>query len=534
MKKTLSLTLILISLCLLLTACGSGMYVNGAPAPAEEAPSGAAGTDAAADEGSEPEALTPTGEWQETDWNTEEYDVISESPFVAVADRPLSTFAADVDTASYANLRRLIREGYSLDQIPSGAIRTEELVNYFRYDYPAPARGEPFGVSAEISPCPWNSDTLLLVLGLATEPLDYENAPASNLVFLLDVSGSMDSPDKLPLLQDAFTYLVERLGPKDTVSIVTYAGEERVVLDGANGNEDKEILRAIRRLSAGGSTDGQSGLEMAYRLAQKNYIEGGNNRIIMASDGDLNVGMTSVSDLHDYVSEQRQNGVYLSVLGFGQGNYKDNKMETLADHGNGNYHYIDCLDEAEKVLGEDITATLLTVADDVKLQIEFNPAYVKGYRQIGYENRQLATADFKDDSKDGGEVGAGHQVTVAYELVPLDSDMEVQGTDLKYQDSGSLSGTADSGEWLTLSVRYKNPGASESRLLAYAFGEAELTDSPSRDWRFVSAVAALSLVIRDSAYKGDTSLDQVLDTLDGLDLSDPYREEFRDLVEWLE
>jgi len=307
-----------------------------------------------------------------------------------------------------------------------------------------------------------------------------------------------------------------------------------VVLDGANGNEERDILRAIRNLTAGGSTNGQSGLETAYRLAEKNYIQGGNNRIIMASDGDLNVGITSASDLHDYVSDKRQSGIYLSVLGFGEGNYKDNKMETLADHGNGNYHYIDCLAEAEKVLGEDLTATLLTKADDVKLQIEFNPAYVKGYRQIGYENRQLATADFRDDTKDAGEVGAGHQVTVVYELVPTDSAMELEGAELKYQDNGSLSKAADNGEWLTLSVRYKNPGAAESRLLDYAVGEAEVTDHPGDDWRFVSAMAELSMVIRDSEYRGDATLGSVLTILDSIELNDPYRREFRELVALLD
>lgn len=462
-------------------------------------------------------------------YNTEEYASVKENGFLSVAANPFSTFSADVDTASYCNLRRMLRSGLTLKQVPRGAVRTEEMLNYFRYDYRTPKQGEPFGVTPCISTCPWNPDTKLLVLGLATEPADYAQTHGNNLVFLIDTSGSMDEPDKLELLQESFSYLVENLNDDDTVSIVTYAGREELVLDGARADERDTILSAINRLRADGSTNGQAGLRMAYETARKHFVEGGNNRIILASDGDLNVGITSESDLSDYVSEQRESGVYLSVLGFGEGNYKDTKMETIADDGNGNYFYIDCIEEAERVFGEDLCATLRTVADDVKLQIEFNPAYVKGYRLIGYENRTLSTSDFDDDKVDAGDVGSGHAVTVAYELATIDSTLDIPENESKY-GSGSATGVAN-GEWLTLSVRYKNPGESESRLLEYAIGNESVTERPSDDWRFASAVIEFGMIANNSSHKGTASLEDALAILNGLETQDDRRREFRRLVD---
>lgn len=463
--------------------------------------------------------------------NTEEYRELVENKFVSVANNPLSTFSADVDTASYSNLRRMIEDGYNIDRIPAGAVRTEEMINYFNYNYNMPNGSEPFGVTAQISTCPWNTQTKLLVLGLQTKQMDYSEAPPSNLVFLIDVSGSMNSDDKIKLLKQSFSYLVANLDEKDTVSIVTYSGREEVVLNGANGSDSKKILDAVNSLKTGGSTNGQAGLEKAYTLAQKNFIEGGNNRIIMASDGDLNVGITSTSDLYDYVSQKRKSGIYLSVLGFGSGNYKDTKMETLADNGNGNYFYIDSIKEASKVFGSDLTATLLTVADDVKLQVEFNPAFVKGYRLIGYENRMLDTEDFENDTIDACEVGTGHSVTVAYEIIPSDSKMEIPETDLKYQTGSAVREDAFlSGEWLTLSIRYKNPGEDNSNLLAYPIGDSNYTETPSDDYKFVSSVIELAMILHNSEYIGTASIDSVIKTLRGIDTSDESKKEFLNLV----
>lgn len=322
------------------------------------------------------------------DWNTEEYSAVEEPGFKSVANDPLSTFSADVDTASYSNLRRMIENGYSMEEIPEGAIRIEEMLNYFSYDYQLPRKGEPFGVTTVIGDCPWNKDAKLLQIGLKTQEIDFSEAPDSNLVFLLDVSGSMYTDDKLLLLQKSFTMLVQELGRKDTVSIVTYAGADCVVLEGESGDNQEEIVAAVNALEAGGSTNGADGIETAYKLAERYFIKGGNNRVILATDGDLNVGPSSESELDALITEKKESGVYLTVLGFGTGNIKDNKMETLADHGNGNYAYIDSVGEAKKVLVEQMGATLVTVARDVKLQVEFNPAYIKGYRLLGYENRR--------------------------------------------------------------------------------------------------------------------------------------------------
>lgn len=476
----------------------------------------------------------PAEDFHVENWNTEEYDSIREIGFQSVRNQPLSTFSVDVDTASYSNLRRMIEDGYSLEEIPSGAVRIEELLNYFSYDYNLPEGDEPFGVTTVLGDCPWNEDAKLLQIGLKTEEIDFSEAPHSNLVFLLDVSGSMYSDDKLPLLQKSFAMLAEELTEKDRVSIVTYAGSDKVVLEGVSGDDKAKIIDALESLEAGGSTNGADGIETAYKLAGEYFIEGGNNRVILATDGDLNVGVSSESELDKLITKKKESGVFLSVLGFGTGNIKDNKMETLADRGNGNYAYIDSLSEAKKVLVEQMGATLVTVAKDVKLQVEFNPAYVKGYRLLGYENRMLQTEDFEDDKKDAGEIGAGHMVTALYEIIPVDSEQEIPETELKYQaELGNVG--VENGEWLTLKIRYKTPDSDESRLCSYPVTEDAYMEQPGEDFNFAAAVAEFGLLVRDSEYKKDASFENVRELLKLVDTeSDEYKDEFVYLVKKLE
>jgi len=482
----------------------------------------------------------------EVEFNTEEYDALNESGFILVATKPLSTVSADVDTASWCNLRRMAHDGYGIagkgeenveeiddygyyygdaGTIPAGAVRIEEMLNYFSYDYAAPAKGERFSVTTHLGPCPWNSETELLTLGFATAPEDGASEKGRNLVFLIDVSGSMDSRDKLELLQDAFEELIRQLDANDRVSIVTYASGEELVLDGESGDNARQILKAVRGLEADGATNGERGLQLAYEVAERNFIEGGVNRIIMASDGDLNVGMSSESDLHDYVSKKRETGVYLSVLGFGSGNYKDNKMETLADDGNGSYHYIDCIEEAERVFGENLCANLVPFADDVKVQVEFNPSQVKAYRLIGYENRSMADEDFRDDTADAGDVGPGAQFTVAYEIVRADSDFEVSGSDLKYQESVPTG----SDEWLTATLRYHAFDDDKVHEQAVVVGDDVWVSNPGDDWNFQAAIIELGMLMRGSEHAGTSSLDDVrtlagshddfIEVVDDLDLN---------------
>lgn len=461
-------------------------------------------------------------------FNTEEYNYIVENGYTSTVSNPLSTFSIDVDTASYTNLRRMITDGWSGEEIPAEAIRIEEMINYFEYDYPQPKEGEPFSVTTEISECPWNGDTKLMLVGLHSKDIDLSERPAMNLVFLIDVSGSMYDEDKLPLVQKSFSMLTENLSPEDRISIVTYAGEDAVVLEGADGNDKQKILEAINSLTAGGSTAGAAGINTAYKIAEKYFIKGGNNRIILATDGDLNVGISSESDLTALVEEKRETGVYLSVLGFGTGNIKDNKMEALADNGNGNYSYIDSELEAKRVLVEEMSGTLFTAAKDVKIQVEFNPAYVKGYRLIGYENRALADEDFNDDTKDAGEIGAGHSVTALYELVMNDSDMEFSSSELKYQESAE---GVNNGELLTASIRYKEPDGDTSKLLAYPVTMDNYSEKMSYNMTFAAGVAEFGLVLRNSEYKGTATCQSVLTLLADYDYeSDVYKDEFIYLV----
>lgn len=461
------------------------------------------------------------------EYNTEEYNAIVENAYKSVVAEPLSTFSIDVDTASYTNLRRMINEGR--DVIPD-AIRIEEMINYFNYDYSEPKDGEPFSVTTELTECPWNEDTQLMLVGLQAEEVDMSDRAPMNLVFLIDVSGSMYSDNKLPLVQKSFTLLTENLTAQDRISIVTYAGEDKVVLEGADGNDQMAVLEAINSLTAGGSTAGAAGITTAYKIAEKYFISGGNNRIILATDGDLNVGISSEAELTDLVEEKRESGVFLSVLGFGSGNIKDNKMEALADNGNGNYAYIDSLIEAKRVLVEEMGGTLVTVAKDVKIQVEFNPAYIKGYRLIGYENRMLAAEDFNDDTKDAGEIGAGHSVTALYEVVPVDSPMEFDSADLKYESTEAAG--IENGELLTVALRYKEPDGNESKLLEYPVEETAYTAQMSDNIAFAAAVAEFGMVLRESEYKGTSSCESVLELLSECDYAnDPYKTEFMELVE---
>ncbi len=449
----------------------------------------------------------------------EEYSEITENAFVSVREEPLSTFSADVDTASYSNLRRMIMSGWASWDIPADSIRIEEMLNYFRYDYHGPRQGEPFGVNTEIAACPWNEDSYLMQIGLQTEAIDFSDAAPSNLVFLIDVSGSMYDADKLPLLQQSFAMLAANLTSKDRVSIVTYAGEDEVVLTGAKGNETGRIVDALNALEASGSTNGSAGIITAYSIAQDYFIEGGNNRIILATDGDLNVGLTTIDELERLVETERESGIFLSVLGFGTGNIKDNRMETLADKGNGNYAYIDSLTEAKKVLVEELGATIVTVAKDVKLQVEFNSDIVSEYRLIGYENRALAAEDFADDAKDAGEVGAGHSVTALYEIRLVRGDMR---------------SALDGGNVAALHVRCKKPDGDRSVQFDYEIGRESYRRTPSDDIRFASLVAAFGMVLRQSEYCGNMSLQDVLEFARDIDPDgDEYKAEFVEMMEIL-
>jgi Ca-activated chloride channel family protein len=458
--------------------------------------------------------------------NTDEYAYIRENGFQSTLTSPLSTFAADVDTASYANIRRMLLEG-ALP--PADAVRIEEMINYFRYDYPAPKDGEPFSVTTEIAPCPWNPDAKLLLVGLQAREIDASERPACNLVFLLDVSGSMDGPDRLGLAQKAFLLLTEQLKPGDKVSIVTYAGSDSVVLTGATVEDRAKITEAIENLFAGGSTAGSEGIKTAYRIAREQFIDGGLNRVILATDGDLNVGVTSEGELTRLIEEEKKSGVFLSVMGFGSGNYKDNKLEALADHGDGNYAFIDSELEARKVLVEEMGASFFTVCKDAKFQIEFNPARVKQYRQIGYENRALNDQDFANDAKDGGEIGAGHRVTALYEII--EADGSEQGGELKYQTNE----TTGSSEYLTVSVRAKEPDGDVSKLYQYPVGQESVRETPSDDMAFAAAVAEVGMLLRGSEHSGAASYHSaaaLLEKIPGLS-ADPYKDEFAYLVRQL-
>ena len=441
--------------------------------------------------------------------NTEGYDVIAENPFLTTASAPRSTFSIDVDHASYSNVRRFLRQG---QQPPRDAVRLEELINYFPYDLPAPRGADPVTITTEVSTAPWNPAHRLVRIGLKGRPIDVDSLPPNNLVFLIDVSGSMESEDKLPLLKSAFRLLVNELRPQDRVALVVYAGNAGVVLPPTSGSQKDSILDAIERLEAGGSTAGGAGIRLAYDVAKESFMPNGNNRVILATDGDFNVGVSSDAELVQLIERRREQGTFLTVLGFGTGNVKDSKMEKLADKGNGNYAYVDNIMEARKVLVTEMGGTLLTIAKDVKLQIEFNPTRVGAYRLLGYENRLLRDEDFKDDTKDAGELGSGHAVTALYELIPPGSPdlADVPRPDsLRYTKTPSRTNASASAELLYVKLRYKPPTGVQSREIAHIVAD-DTTARPSTDFVFASAVAEFGMVLRDSPYKGKSSLDSVI------------------------
>lgn len=465
--------------------------------------------------------------------NTEEYKSIEDHSFLSAMNHPLSTFSIDVDTASYSNVRRFINE----NQLPpKDAVRIEELINYFSYEYSPPTDNKPFAIYTEISQAPWNQKHKLVQIGLQGKHFDSESLPPSNLVFLIDVSGSMSQPNKLPLLKSAFKLLVNQLTAKDKVTIVVYAGNAGLVLPPTSGQEKNQIIEAINKLEAGGSTAGGAGIQLAYKMAKLNFDPDANNRVILATDGDFNVGISSDTELVNMIENYRNQGILLTVLGFGMGNLKDAKMEQIADKGNGNYAYIDNLQEAKKVLVTQMGGTLLTIAKDVKIQVEFNPTKVKAYRLIGYENRKLQSQDFNNDKKDAGELGAGHSVTALYEIIPMGEIYVKLPPDesLKYQQNQVDINADNSDELMLVKLRYKLPKEDNSILITQPLVDQNIQlENASNNLKFAAAVAEFGMLLRNSEYKGNASFDEVLKLAlqgKGVDLQG-YRSEFISLVE---
>ncbi|HKW14353.1 MAG TPA: von Willebrand factor type A domain-containing protein [Candidatus Krumholzibacteria bacterium] len=466
--------------------------------------------------------------WQTPD--NESYDQINENNWFDTTDKPLSTFSVDVDAASYSNVRRFITEG---QLPPADAVRIEELINYFDYDYPDPRGPHPFSITTEVADCPWNNEHKLVHIGLQGKRLEMDQLPPANLVFLIDVSGSMNEPDKLPLLKASFQMLVDQLRAEDRVAIVVYAGNAGLVLPSTPGSNKEAIRDAIDRLEAGGSTAGAAGIQLAYQIAQRSFMRSGNNRVILATDGDFNVGVSSDGELARLIEQKRDSGIFLTVLGFGQGNLKDSKMETLADKGNGHYAYVDNLAEGRKVFVNEIGATLLTIAKDVKLQVEFNPARVASYRLVGYENRLLQDRDFDDDTKDAGEIGAGHSVTALYEIA-LRGDENEHSHPHKYSGLFVQNDAKKSPDLLTVSFRYKRPDASESQLLEVPVRNRNTRFADASDnFRFSAAVAEFGMILRQSPQAGTATMDQVIRTARSARGEDEhgYRAEFVSLAE---
>ena len=464
--------------------------------------------------------------------NTESYTSIKENGFQNPFKNPLSTFSIDVDAASYSNVRRFINNG-SLP--PKDAVRVEEMINYFDYEYPQPKGTAPVNIITEISTAPWNTKHKLVQIGLQGKKIATDNLPASNLVFLIDVSGSMNEPNKLPLLVSSFKLLADQLRAKDKVAIVVYAGRSGLVLPATTGSDKAKIKEALNALSAGGSTAGGAGIELAYKVAGQNFIKGGNNRVILATDGDFNVGASSDKDMQTLIEEKRKTGIYLTVLGYGMGNIKDSKMETLANKGNGNYAYIDNISEARKVLINEFGGTLFTIAKDVKLQVEFNPEKVQAYRLVGYENRLLEDRDFNDDTKDAGEMGSGHTVTALYEIIPTGVKSSFAGTidDLKYQENKKTKTNGNSREMLTVKLRYKDPNGHTSKLIQEAVVDhSSPIINTSNNFRFAASVAEFGMLIRQSDFKQNASFERVIQTASGAMGADRegYRSEFIKLV----
>ena len=447
---------------------------------------------------------------RDIDFNTEDYDGIVENRFLAVKDNPLSTFSIDVDAASYSNVRRFLNNG---QLPPAGAVRIEEMINYFHYDYPQPEDGKPFSIYTELSEAPWNKDHRLVLVSLQGKKVSTENIPASNLVFLIDVSGSMEDVNKLPLVKQSMKLLTDQLREKDKVAIVVYAGSAGLVLPATSGANTQTIKDAIERLTAGGSTAGGAGIKLAYSIARQNFVQGGNNRIILCTDGDFNVGASSDDDMERLIEQERKSGVFLTVLGYGMGNYKDNKMQKLADKGNGNHAYIDDISEAKKVLVSEFGGTLFTIAKDVKLQVEFNPSKVQAYRLIGYENRMLNKEDFNNDKKDAGELGSGHTVTALYEVIPVGvkSNFIEKVDPLKYEDKAKQKTANNSPELLTIKFRYKDPAGEKSKLTEHPVVDGHIAlNNTSGNFRFAAAVAQFGMLLTHSEFMQQSSYNNVL------------------------
>ncbi|XOV92072.1 MAG: von Willebrand factor type A domain-containing protein [Bacteroidota bacterium] len=471
-------------------------------------------------------------------FNTEEYDGIEENIFHKPIDKPLSTFSIDVDAASYSNIRRFLNLG---QKPPKDAVRIEEMINYFTYDYEGPDDEHPFSIHTSYSQALWNEKHLVAHIGLQGKRIDTDELPSSNLVFLIDVSGSMSSQNKLPLLKSSMKMLVNEMRPSDRISIVVYAGAAGLVLPPTSGNNKETIIESLEKLQAGGSTAGGAGIQLAYKVAKEQFVDGGNNRIILATDGDFNVGASSNGEMQRLIEEKRNQGIFLTVLGFGMGNYKDSKMEILADKGNGNYAYIDNIQEAKKVLVTEFGGTLFTIAKDVKIQVEFNPAEVQAYRLIGYENRKLRDEDFNDDAKDAGELGSGHTVTALYEIIPagVESRFDASVDPLKYQNRRPVEFTTRrpiqnpaKGELLTVKFRYKDPDGDKSNLITRIMDHSDLKKN-DMNLQWASAVASFGMLLRDSEFKGDLTYDKVLSLARASKGSDDYgyRHEFISLVE---
>lgn len=467
-------------------------------------------------------------------FDTEDYSPIVENKFLEAGPNPLSTFSIDVDEAAYSNIRRYIENG---SMPPAGAVRIEEMINYFDYSYPQPVKEEPFSVNTEIAGCPWSPQHRLVHIGLQGKEIPLVNLPAANLVFLIDVSGSMEDENKLPLVKASMNMLVDNLRSDDKVAIVVYAGNAGLVLPSTSGGNKAAIKEAINNLEAGGSTAGGEGIQLAYKIARQEFIQNGNNRIILATDGDFNVGLSSDDAMVRLIEKERQSGVFLSVLGYGMGNYKDNKMQLLADKGNGNHSYIDNINEARKVLVSEFGSTLFTIAKDVKLQLEFNPSKVQAYRLIGYENRVMAAEDFNDDKKDAGELGSGHTVTALYEIIPVGVKSEfIKAVDpLKYQPSkNNITTASNTEEIMTIKLRYKKPDGDVSALITHPVMDVQgdLANT-SENFRFSAAVASFGMLLRDSEFKQLSNWQQVISLAKGAKGADAngYRQEFIKLVQ---
>jgi len=466
-------------------------------------------------------------------YNTEDYDGITENRFRKVTDEPLSTFSIDVDGASYSNVRRMINYG----QMPTeGAVRVEEFINYFKYKYPQPTGNDPFSINTEMSVCPWNKDHKLVMVGLQGKEIATTNLPPSNLVFLIDVSGSMQPENRLPLVKASLKLLVDQLREQDHVAIVVYAGAAGLVLPSTSGMNKEKIMAAIDKLEAGGSTAGGAGIKLAYNVAKEQFKKGGNNRVILCTDGDFNVGMSSDDAMERLIEEERKSGVFLTVLGYGMGNYKDNKMQKLANKGNGNHAYIDGMNEAKKVLVNEFGGTMFTIAKDVKLQVEFNPALVQAYRLVGYENRLLNKEDFNNDKKDAGELGSGHTVTALYEIIPVgvESDFIDDVDELKYKQTTKNKKSGLKNEIMTIKFRYKEPDANESKLIVHPLLDEKIPfEKTSENFRFATAVAQFGMLLRNSEFKGNATYEKVIRQANAAIGTDKegYRTEFIKLVQ---